>query len=103
MVIIAHGSFLGKRYFMKKMIIKICPVCRRAFAQVKANQQVCSKQCWYIRKRDHLPIVHTDNCRYNEGVQCTEHNCEGCGWYPPVAMARARKIRKELHLCVYMK
>lgn len=31
-------------------------------------------------------------CPHNEGVECDVHNCERCGWYPPVAAERKEAI-----------
>lgn len=26
--------------------------------------------------------VHTPICPYNVGIECSDKNCKGCGWFP---------------------
>lgn len=54
----------------------------------------CSRKCyrkyWYLNKATVQEVEFP--CKYNEGVSCTNHKCNTCGWNPEV-----EKIRKEAY------
>ena len=31
-------------------------------------------------------------CPHNSGIECSNQECERCGWYPPVAEKRKREV-----------
>ena len=43
-------------------------------------------------------VQNTFICPHNEGIECSNPECERCGWYPPVEAARkeatVRKLRE---------
>ena len=37
-------------------------------------------------------------CQYNEGVQCSNLDCDHCGWHPAVAAARIEEFKSKGHV-----
>ena len=66
------------------------------------NRIFCSKECqrrYYDSKQGYRKYYNSKRgyrggtaCKYNEGVACTDHQCENCGWNPAVAKMRAEAI-----------
>ena len=40
-------------------------------------------------------VQNTFICPHNEGIECSNPECERCGWYPPVEAARKEAIMRD--------
>lgn len=61
---------------------------------IRQNAKYCSTRCrnYANRKGIKIEIENLCMCMHNEGVLCTIHQCEGCGWNPAVQQARVEKL-----------
>ena len=58
----------------------------------RQDARFCGTKCRdYAYRRDYK-VVYNNPCKYNDGVFCLDHKCEGCGWNPDVQKARKKDM-----------
>lgn len=62
-----------------------CPVCGIVFKKLSTVQIFCSQKCGKKSR-------YIGDCKCNDGVQCFDQQCDGCGWNPTVIAERMRKL-----------
>lgn len=87
---------------------KVCAYCGKVLEGKKRRNKYCCGECMakdYSRRKMGVKRVVVDEdfpwkkiggyfyeCRYNEGCQCRNRQCDTCGWNPAVENARKAKV-----------
>ncbi len=60
------------------------------------NKKHCSIECANRARYGKTYRSDGADCKFNQGVGCSAHTCENCGWNPKVEKIRKERIAKEL-------
>lgn len=75
-----------------------CLCCGTVF-QSDRFRKYCSNRCnqryWQRNRRAGVVAPLQHECVMNEGVVCTEHSCDTCGWNPKIARKRLAVIKDQ--------
>lgn len=81
---------------------RICVGCGKEFELTRPNKIFCCRVCAKRfnarahKAKDKLKRTEKLICPHNEGVACTNKECDSCGWNPSVAKQRKEAMRYEV-------